>query len=348
MTDVRRKLSSRRRPRAAPILVAGLVLLAFVPAIALAHSLPFAPRVGYAHPLSTTTVVLDLTDTPAYLPAAITVPSSSTVDIFLNNTGSLSHSFTLQNLSQYNTPINPSSTPSQLDQYFAQHPPQANVTLAGGATAWVNLTFAASNLTRSFEFVSIVPNQFQAGMAGFHNDTTTGPAQVLIENTTDHLSFDPAVLSASAASAGGPTTLDVKLTNGGSFPHTFTVVAQSNVSIGSIGYLVPHPPLVNVSIGTPTGSTPWTGWANFTVPAPGVYEYVCTILGHFQSGMFGFLYVGVPVPTPPPAPSTAVVEVGVLVGAFVLLGIGVVLVVAAGLVGRFPRPPSTGKGHGHP
>ncbi len=345
MTDVRSIVPSRRRPRAAPVLVAGLILLAFVPAIALAHSIPVAPRIGYAHPLAATTVTVSLTDAPSFQPASITVASNSTVDLHLVNVGNLSHSFTLQNLTQYNTAINRSFSPAQLDQYFTQYPPQANVTLAANTSAWVNLTYPASNLTRSFEFVSIVPYQFQAGMAGFLNVSSSGPAQVLYENTTNNLQFVPSVLAAAAASHGGPTTVDVQLTNLGNFPHTFTVVAQSNVSIGTTDYFSSHPPLVSVNV-SPSSTTQWTGWANFTVPAPGVYEYVCLVPGHFPAGMYGFLYVGVPVPTPPPPPSTAVVEVGVLVGALVLLGIGAVLVVAAGFVGRFPRPPSTGKGHG--
>jgi len=107
-------------------------------------------------------------------------------------------------------------------------------------------------------------------------------------------------------------------------------------------YFTAHAPLVNVNVPAIPGGTVW---ANFTITAPGVYQYICEISGHFAAGMYGFLYVGVPVPAPPAAPSAAIVDSWVLVGSAVLLGIGAVFAGVAALAGRFPphTPPP-----GHP
>jgi uncharacterized cupredoxin-like copper-binding protein len=342
----RSSVVARLRSRALVIVLAGAVLAASVPTIALAQTLPLAPRVGYAHPgAANTTVVVNLTDTPAFAPSKITIPSNSSVFVHLFNIGNLTHTFTLVALSQANVTLNRSITPAELDAYFAANGSQANVTLAPGQNAWANLTYAASNYTRSFEFVSITPYQFQAGMFGFLNVSSAAPPQVLYDNATSTFSFVPALLSVTPPGGKGATTVAVEITNVGSFPHTWTLVAQSNVSIPTVGYFTSKPPLINVTIPATDGGT---AWANFTVPAPGVYEFVCTVPGHFQAGMLGYLYVGVAVTPPPPPPSTAVVEVGVLVGALVLLGIGVLLVGGAGLVGRFGPPRGPDEEHGHP
>ena len=330
----------RLRSRSLAALVAGTVLLASLPAVALAHGGFAAPAVGYAHPATvpTTNVSLNLSDAPSFLPASITVASGANVSIYLLNVGNLTHTFTLVALNQSNVTLARSMTPAQLDAYFAANGSQANVSLAPGQNATVNLSYPASLYTESFEFVSVVPYQFQAGMYGFLNVSSSAPAQTLYDNATSSFSFVPALLAATPPGGHGATTLAVQLTNVGAFPHTFTLVAQSNVSIASIGYFGTEAPLVNVTIPATDGAVVW---ANFTVPAPGVYEFVCTIAGHFQAGMLGYLYVGVPPPAPAPAPSTAIVAVGVLVGALALLGIGGLLLVGAGLAGRFgpPRPP---------
>jgi hypothetical protein len=86
-------------------------------------------------------------------------------------------------------------------------------------------------------------------------------------------------------------------------------------------------------------------WGNFTVKAACVYQYICTISGHFANGMTGDLYVGVPPPPPVPAPSTAIVDTWVLVGSGVLLGIGVLVAVVAAYVGRFPKAPGASEKH---
>jgi len=188
----------------------------------------------------------------------------------------------------------------------------------------------------------VVPYQFQAGMWGLLNVTSTAPGLFLSENTTDSLSFVPNALSASPARY--PVVVAVLVTNEGTFGHTFTMAPQSNVTLSSTNYtsyFSAHAPLVNSAVPALPGGTVW---ANFTIPGPGVYEYICEVSGHFANGMFGFFYVGVPVPAPPPTPSTAVVDEWVLVGSAILLGVGVVFAAVTAIAGRFPprtNPPGS-------
>ncbi len=349
MTD-----ASHRRPavgwrRPGPWVLAGLLLAAIsLPGgLAAAHVVRVAPEVGVARPLvapATTTnysEAVNLTDQPAFAPRSLnaTVNGTVQVSIALDNNGSLAHTFTVVNASQAGVVLNRSWTPEELDAYFAANGSLANVNVSGGHHAFANFSLPANSSFRSFEFVSIVPYQFQAGMWGFLNLTPAGPTLMLSENTTTTLQFVPNVLSA-GPSVHGSVTLHVLVTNEGDLSHTFTVVAQSNVTLTTITYFASHTPLVNVSVPASAGGTVW---ANFTVPGIGVYEYACTVQGHFQNGMYGFLYVGVPVPPPPPTPSTAIVAVPVLLGSAALLGVGAVFAVGSALTGRFPKRPPAGE-----
>jgi uncharacterized cupredoxin-like copper-binding protein len=336
-----------RRP--GPWILAGVVLtaLSLPGGLAAAHLVRLAPEIGFARPLtgSGTSVnfSMNLTDTPAFVPRNLnaTVNGSAQISVALNNTGSLAHTFTLVNLSQAGVVLNRSWTPEQLDAYFAANGTLENVNVSGGTLAYANFTIPANSSFRSFEFVSTIPYQFQSGMWGFLNLTPAGPTLMLTENTTNSLQFVPNVLSA-GPSVHGPVTLHVLVTNEGDLSHTFTVAAQSNTTLTTIAYFASHSPMANVSVPASAGGTIW---ANFTVPGVGVYEYACTVPGHFADGMYGFLYVGVPVPPPPPTPSTTIVAVPVLLGSLTILGIGGVFAVASALTGRFPKRP---REPGHP
>jgi uncharacterized cupredoxin-like copper-binding protein len=346
VTDASLGRPSGRWRRPGPWLLAALVLgaAALPGGLAQAHLVRVAPEVGVAHPYAPTpSFSVDLTDTPSFDPRALNATvsgtSSVTLTIGLDNTGAYNHTFTMVNANQSGVVLNRSWTPQKLDGYFATNGTLANESLAPGNTDTVSVTLAASESPRSFEFVSLVPYQFQAGMFGFLNVTPLGPTVVVEENTTDQFRFVPSILS-TGTNTTGPVDVHVHLTNQGSLSHTFTVSSQVNVTLSSLGNLSTFPPLVNQSI--PSGPSVW---ANFTVPKAGVYEYVCTVPGHFAAGMFGFLYVGVPVPPPPPSPSTAIVEVPILVGSMVLLGVGLLLLVVSAYTGRFPRKPSSGSHH---
>jgi uncharacterized cupredoxin-like copper-binding protein len=336
----------RARSRAIPWLVAGLLLATVgLPSVAALGHLPAAPEVGMAHPLATNvSLALNLTDAPAFAPRYLSAPAGSSVSIHLENVGNYTHTFTLS--AKPGVTLSPALTPSGVYRFFQTNGSLANVSLAPGTSGYANVSFNASEGLASFEFVSVVPYQFQAGMSGFLNLTSTGPGLQLSENTSDALAFVPNALSASPAHY--PAVVDVLVTNLGSFGHTFTLAPQTNVSLSPANfttYFQQHPPLVSVNVPSGAGLTVW---ANFTVTAPGVYQYICEIPGHFASGMYGFLYVGVPVPAVAPPPSTAIVEGWVLVGSAVLLGIGVGVALIASFTGRFPRAPGGPHGgHGH-
>lgn len=301
-----------------------------------------APEVGVARPLATSeSVTVNMTDRPAYSPQFLTFPAGSSVSIHLVNVGSIPHTFTL--CATPNVRLSSSLSPSQVYAFFHANGTLANVSLASGQQGWANLTFNASEGFDSFEFASVIPYQFQAGMWGLLNLSSTAPGLELSENTTDSLSFVPNVLSASPSHF--PVVIAVLVRNEGTLGHTFTLAPQSNVTLlatNYTSYFASHPPLVSEDVPAVPGGTVW---ANFTVTAPGVYQYICEVSGHFASGMYGFLYAGVPVPPPPPSPSTAIVEGWVLAGSAILLGVGAVLTVLTMLAGRFPSRPHPPGGH---
>lgn len=336
MSDVRRRRLSPPVRRALPWLVAALLVTTVgLPSAAAIAAVPAAPEVGYAHPASgNSTVAVNMNDAPAYTPRALNGSAAATLSVHLVNLGVYDHSFTLSKVP--NIVLSPTWSPARLDSFFAKNGSLANVSVAPGASAWANVTFNDSVGGDSFEFVSQVPYQFQAGMWGFVNLSASGPGAQLTENTTDSPGFIPTVLSASAPHF--PLVVDVLVTNLGNDGHTFTVSPLSNYTLSPANFtatFVTNAPLVNQVIPSGAGAS---AWANFTVRAPGVYQYICTVPGHFADGMTGLLYIDV---TPPPVtspPSTAIVDAWLLVGSAVLLGIGVVVAVVAAYAGRFPGP----------
>ncbi len=338
MTDDGPGRRSRPWVRAVPWLVAAIVIAGIgLPSAAAIGRLPTAPEVGYAHPATgNSTVEMNMTDQPRFDPSSVTANASATLSVYLTNSGQYVHTFTLSKVA--NVTLNTSWTPTQVNAFFTANGTLANVSVAAGASEWANITFNGSVGGSSFEFVSVVPYQFQAGMWGFVNLTSTAPGVILSENTTDSYQFVPAVLSASPAHY--PVTVDVLVTNTGSLGHTFTVSPLSNYTLSPANFtqtFATNPALVSAAVPSGSGSTVW---GNFTIRAPGVYQYICTIPGHFGNGMTGFLYVGVAVPPTPPTPSTAIIDTWILVGAGAVLGVGVLLAVVASYSGRFPqRPP---------
>jgi len=327
-----------RRP--APWLLAGAILaaVALPGGLAMAHVARSAPTVGVAHPTgSNQSFAMTLTDTPAFAPRYLNATASGPLNlsIHLDNIGGLAHTFTVA--AQTGVVLNRSWSPQQLDAYFVANGSLISANVSAGTSVWANFTFPASNAPRAFEFVSTIPYQFQAGMWGFLNLTPAGPTLALSDNATNNLQFVPSLLSGGPSVHGG-ATFDIKVTNLGDLSHTFTVSSQVNITLTSTGNFSKYAPLVNVSIPSTTGGSVW---ANFTVPGVGVYEFACTVPGHFAGGMYGFLYVGVAVPAPPAAPSTALVEVPVLAGSAVLLGVGLALALAVSYGGRFPKKPAS-------
>jgi len=315
----------------AAVLLAGVGL----PAVggAFGH-VPSIPPIGVARPDASSSQTINMTDQPRYSPAFVSVAAGTSVTFHLVNLGAYPHTFTL--LAHPNVVLNTSWTPTQVDQYVQQNGSLANVSVPSGTAANATVAFNSSTGFDSFEFLSVVPYQFQAGMLGFVNITSTAAGLTTSDNTTDSYSFVPDVLEASVTHY--PFNLDVLVTNTGNLGHTFTVAAQSNYTLSPANFtqfFQSHPPLVSAVVPGGAGSSVW---ANFTVPGPGIYQYICEVPGHFASGMTGDLYVGITPPPPPAAPSTAVIQGWILVGSGVLLGIGITLAAVTAYMGRFPPP----------
>lgn len=289
----------------------------------------------------TEVVNMTLTDAPTFSPRFLSALPNQSVSIHLSNNGTLPHSFTLA--SQSGLLVNTTWTPAELNQSLVTHPPIVNVSVpAGTSDLWANFTVAANTSFDSFLFVSQIPYQYQAGMWGYLNISSNSPGLLLSDNTTDSLAFQPSALA--GAPAQFPANFEIAVTNLGTFAHTFTLSDQVNVTITTLGSFKTNLPLVNLTIPSVVGKS---AYGNFTITTPGVYEYVCMQSGHFQDGMFGFFYAGVPVPAAPAPLSAAIVDEWVLAGSAALLGIGLLFVAIAGFSGRFPprSPPPSNGGH---
>lgn len=281
---------------------------------------------------ATVNVTLNTTDAPAFVPNGLSAPAGDRLSLHLVNHGTYDHTFTLATNGSVVLPR--TLSPGALYRYFQTNGSWLNVSLPPGASRFANVSIPAAAAGESFEFVSVVPYQFQAGMSGFLNVTAApaGPGTVLGTNATTGLSFVPNLLGVQPTHY--PVAIDVLVTNVGSLPHTFTIESQPNVTLSPTSFYATFhtaPPAANVSIPNPGSAV----WANFTLSKPGVYEFICEVAGHFANGMDGYLYVGIPVPAVA-APSTSLVSPELLEGGGALLGLGVVLVVAATLTGRFP------------
>lgn len=330
--------------------VASLLLGLFLLAVVLPLAAPLAraaqagrdlglPHVGPAPEVAGhLNVTITTTNVAAFVPNAIEATAGQSLTIRLVNNGTYAHSFTLSRNGSGQFPTNWS--PTQLDAYFSAHPPLANVSMPANSTASVNVTVNASMAGGHFEFVSLVPYQFQAGMWGYLNVTAAASSTLTFYvNASDTYKFIADALDASAVTKF-PVQVNVLFGTLGVLSHTFTLSPLPNYNLSAANYttfFAQHPPLANIPVPASAG-TYNTG--SFVINSPGYYEFICTIQGHFANGMFGFLYAGIPVVVPfVPTESTALVESEVLVGGGALLGIGLVLTAAASLAGRFPPTP---------
>jgi uncharacterized cupredoxin-like copper-binding protein len=332
-------------------LVAAVVLLAVVlPLVGpLAHAVQAGRELGMPH-LSTpaavpphVNVTINTSNVPAFVPNAIHATAGQNLTITLNNNGTYNHTFTLSRNGSETFPRNWS--PTQLSDYFHVHAPLVNVSMPPNSTTTVNISVNSSMAGGHFEFVSLEPYQFQAGMFGFLN--VTPPVSSILTfyvNASDTYRFISNTLNASSVTSY-PVAITVFFGTVGVLSHTFTLSPLPNYNLSSNNYttfFAQHAPLVNIPAPTSAGTF---NNGSFIITAPGYYEFICTIQGHFSNGMFGFLYIGIPVVVPyVPVVSTALVQTEILIGGGSLLGIGVVLAAAAAIVGRFP-PSKPAKGH---
>ena len=332
-------------------LVTSVVLLAVaLPLVApVAHAAQAGEKLGQPHLFTApavpphVNVTINTSSAPTFVPNAIHATAGQNLTITLHNNGTYNHTFTLSSNGTETFPLNWS--PTQLSDYFSAHPPWVNVSMPAHSTETVNLSVNSSRAGGHFEFVSVVPYQFQAGLYGFLNVTPPVSSQLTFYvNASDKLEFISNELNASSVTKF-PVEVTVFFGTLGVLSHTFTLSPLPNYNLSSANYttfFTQHPPLVSIPVPLSAGTY---NNGSFVISAPGYYEYICTVPGHFAEGMFGFLYVGVatPVPTVGPAVSTAIVQSEILIGGGSLLAIGLILAAAASISGRVP--PKTGKGH---
>jgi uncharacterized cupredoxin-like copper-binding protein len=330
------------------LMTGGIVLLLLgVALFASAAPVPYVEHArAFAGPGPAATVVLNVTatDTPSFVPHGLSAVAGTRATFSVENAGSFPHTFSLFGAANDTIPQN--STPTQLDALFARSGTTVNLTVAPGTTANATFAIPASWVGGSFEFVSLVPYQFQAGMFGFLNVTSAssgGSYAISVMAAPSALQFVPSAIQVNATSF--PIHIQAAVSNAGTTAHTWTLDATPNENLTPTGFastFQAHPPAANINIPTSSGVV---ATANFTLTQKGVYEFICTVPGHFAAGMYGYLYVGVPAPAAVAPPSTAIVELWVLVAAGVLLGVGVLLAVAAAFTGRFAGSETTPRQH---
>ncbi len=333
-----------RRGAVASLITAVLILAVVLPLAApIARAERAGQEMGRPHVASVSAaaphvnVTITTNGTPAFVPDVLHVTAGQNLTITLNNSGAYNHTFTMASNGTEVLPLNWS--PAQLDDYFATNPPIVNASMPANSVTDVNLTVNASMAGGDFEFVSLIPYQFQAGLYGFLDVTPpVSSSLTFYVNASDTYRFLPDALNASSVTKF-PVAINVFFGTVGVLSHTFTLSPLPNYNLSSSNYTTffgQHAPLVSIPVPTTAGT-----YNNGTVviTAPGYYEYICTITGHFANGMFGFLYVGIPTVVPYVAVvSTAIVQSEILIGGGVLLAIGLVLALAATVTGRVPPP----------
>jgi plastocyanin len=294
------------------------------------QSIGHARYVPGSSPAAASNLTINVTDN-GYEPSTVNVSVNTTLSLHLVNVGSVVHTFTVDATPNQVIPAN--ITPAKLFALFAPaNASLVNLTLAPGQAAYWNHTFRTLSdpAGDTYEFLSLASGgyQFKAGLFGFLTVSSgvVGPHQVVFLNATGAIIFVPSIL---VASPGLPIVFEVGVQ--GALSHTFTLdsipndtgLSNSFSNSQLLAYFVAHPPLVNdpLSPNAPPVVTP-----PITMPAShGIYEYVCTVPGHFP-GMQGHIYVGV---TPQPPNSVPVIGQVVQVGLFV---VAAVVLAGAGLL----------------
>jgi plastocyanin len=175
--------------------------------------------------------------------------------------------------------------------------------------------------------------------ASSHPDAVVDNVSV---STTSSYSFQPNQITVTPGAL-----VHLVVTQDANFAHSFVLSSVSNFTIPSsdtdsqlAAFFNAHPPIVNLSIPGTVGAQVTK---DFTAPALGTYEFVCIVSGHFQSGMFGFLYSG----TSPPGGSSSSgfslspIVLGAIVGLVVVVAVVGVLIARRGSRRSPPQEPES-------
>ena len=148
--------------------------------------------------------------------------------------------------------------------------------VVGGAVATPGLPFSANS-----------PASSPDGKAGWINISAVGM-----------YGYSPANLEQVPTNA----TITVTFTDQSDMAHTFTIIGKegwvvpntySPAQIDALAYGPSPPALVNSNVSGPGDVNVTT----FESPGPGWYEFICTVSGHFQQGMYGFVAFGINLPS---------------------------------------------------
>jgi len=188
--------------------------------------------------------------------------------------------------------------------------------------------------------VALIVVLFAAGMtfgaplasASSHPQPTPTPSAVgwINISAVGQYGYSPPVLSQVPTNA----TITVKFTDLSQMAHTFTIIGKegwvvpstySSDQINQLAYGQSPPAFVNSNV-TGYGDVNVT---TFVSPGPGWYEFLCTVSGHFQYGMYGFVAFGMNLPSNLTTPNrTGIggglsfnVLDGVVLGVIVVVGI---------------------------
>jgi len=169
--------------------------------------------------------------------------------------------------------------------------------------------------------------------ASHSTSATMATGATLAVTASSGFKFNPSLIGNEATNA----SIAVTLTNGDNQAHTLTIVGRQGWVIPTTdtgdqlsNFLTQYPPLFNVQANASSQVI-----ANFTAPAVGWYEFVCTEAGHFQEGMYGFIAFGEALPsnlTVSLAPDGPGAAVFIIVGTIVALT--VIAIVLGFVVGR--------------
>lgn len=163
---------------------------------------------------------------------------------------------------------------------FDEDPPaepagSSDILLGAGQSMWLGLITVGTILALVLSVVAIVMSRSEGGSGG--GGGTAEPTSSLTISAVD-FAFEPDVWTVVA-----DTEADVTLNNDGGVDHNWTVLEQG-VTISSEEEFDPATVLAatdDIAAGEST-----TLAATY---APGTYQVICTIAGHFNSGMAGTL-----------------------------------------------------------
>lgn len=163
---------------------------------------------------------------------------------------------------------------------FDEDPPaepagSSDILLGAGQSMWLGLITVGTILALILSVVAIVMSRSEGGSGGGGGDA--GPTSDLALSAVE-FAFEPDTWTIVA-----DTEASVTMTNDGAVEHNWSVL-ESGVTISSEADFDP----AAVVAATDDIAGGESGTAAVTLPA-GTYQVICTIAGHFDSGMAGTL-----------------------------------------------------------